>query len=168
MPAAAIPPGAPFAFDMALRALDEQLGRIEALDTKAGVLVAADGVVAGFLLGRGSVLARAPLPLARAVIALLFLSMCSALLAFATRRWETAPAPEAMARWLGGGDEGWLRWRFLPNVLDALDDNRPQLRRKARLLALALATLLVTIALLGGYLMQVLIASGTGGIGGGP
>lgn len=46
-----VPLGAPFAFEMALRSLDEQLERINALDTKAGVLIAADGVIVGLLAG---------------------------------------------------------------------------------------------------------------------
>lgn len=55
-----VPAGAPFAFEMAVRSLDEQLERINALDTKAGVLIAADGVIVGLLACDRSVLTRAP------------------------------------------------------------------------------------------------------------
>lgn len=41
------PQGASFAFDNAAKALDEQMGRIESLDAKAGVLLAADGYLLG-------------------------------------------------------------------------------------------------------------------------
>ena len=54
------PQGASFAFDNAARSLDEQLGRIESLDAKAGVLLAADGVLAGLLFATDSVLFQAP------------------------------------------------------------------------------------------------------------
>ena len=57
------PQGASFAFDNAAKALDEQLGRIESLDAKAGILLAADGVLAGLLFATGSVLVQAPRPL---------------------------------------------------------------------------------------------------------
>jgi hypothetical protein len=55
-----VPPGASFAFDAGIRTLDEQLHRIDALDTKAGVLLAAAGVLSGFLLADRSSLAQAP------------------------------------------------------------------------------------------------------------
>lgn len=42
-----VPEGASFAYAVAIAALDEQLRRIEALDTKAGILMAVDGVIAG-------------------------------------------------------------------------------------------------------------------------
>ena len=54
------PHGASFAFDNAAKALDEQMGRIESLDAKAGVLLAADGVLAGLLFATDSVLIQAP------------------------------------------------------------------------------------------------------------
>ncbi len=43
-----------FAFENAAKALHEQLGRLESLDAKAGVLLAADGVLAGLLFATDS------------------------------------------------------------------------------------------------------------------
>lgn len=42
-----IPPGASFAYEVAQKALDDQLHRIEAQDGKAGILIAAAGVFGG-------------------------------------------------------------------------------------------------------------------------
>ena len=78
----AVPEGSGFAFEMSLRALDEQLRRIEALDSKAGILIAADGILAGLLLsGRGPLL-QAPKPVLFAAVAAVISSLSFALLAF--------------------------------------------------------------------------------------
>jgi hypothetical protein len=60
MPDQPPPKEADFAFDNASKALGEQLQRIEALDAKAGILLAADGVVVGLLFAADSVLLDAP------------------------------------------------------------------------------------------------------------
>jgi len=71
---------------MSARALDEQLRRIEALDAKAGILVAADGVLGGLLFGAGSVIRNAPRGVAISASVALIASLVLALLAFANRR----------------------------------------------------------------------------------
>ncbi|MGH2746442.1 MAG: hypothetical protein ACRDKB_00760 [Actinomycetota bacterium] len=156
------PQGAPFAFDNAAKALDEQLGRIEALDAKAGVLLAADGVLAGLLFATDSVLIQVPRVLGVAVAISLLFSILLALLAFSTRKYETAPTPEAVIGLMAQGGDAWLKWRFLGNLVLALTINRSKLERKARLLSSAIAFLFIVVLLLGGYLTYVL----TAGVGG--
>jgi hypothetical protein len=153
-----LPLGASFAFDNAVRALDEQLGRIESLDAKAGVLLAADGVLAGLLFATDSVLIRAPRALGVAVTISLQFSILLALLAFSTRKYETAPTPEAVIGLMEQGGDAWLKWRFLGNVVVALTIDRGKLERKARLLSSAIGCLFVVVLLLGGHLTYLLTA----------
>ncbi len=44
-----IPQSAAFAFDIAREALAEQLARTDSIDSKAGILLAADGLLAGLI-----------------------------------------------------------------------------------------------------------------------
>jgi hypothetical protein len=147
-----IPAGAAFAFDVSKAALAEQLRRLEALDTKAGILLAADGVLAGLFLGSSSTLRLAPKLVAVAALAALIVSMLLSLLAFGTRRYQLAPHPEALIRFMARG-EGWLKWRFLGNLIDALDRNRDNLVMKARLLGGAVLALIASVGLAGGYFL---------------
>lgn len=149
-----------FAFDVAAASLNEQLKRIEALDAKAGILIAADGVLAGFLLASDGVLRRAPLWIGVAITAVLFASIALALGSFANRKYETAPTPAAVVGLMGEGGENWLKWRFLANLLNAVDINRPKLQRKVRLLSSAVALLLLVVLILGAYLSYALIKDG--------
>jgi hypothetical protein len=55
-----VPRGASFAYAVAEQSLDEQLGRIEALDAKAGIVIATNGVLAALLFGRSSLLLGMP------------------------------------------------------------------------------------------------------------
>jgi hypothetical protein len=157
--ARAIPSGAPFAFEIARRALDEQLERINALDTKAGVLIAADGVIMGLLAGERSVVTRAPSWTGIIVLATIGVSLILSLLAFTTRRYETAPRPEAVIR-LMAAEPGWLRWRFLDNMREALRNNREKLRIKTRFLSASLTSLIAGSTLLGGYLIATRLTDG--------
>lgn len=150
------PVGAGFAFDNAKDALEEQLQRIEALDTKAGILLAADGVLAGLLFAADSVLLEAPRVIGVAVTVPLLLSILLALLAFFTRKYEKAPTPEAVIGLMAQGDGTWLKWRFLGNILRALDINRSKLASKGRLVSAAIALLFVVVSVLGVYLTYVL------------
>lgn len=152
------PIGAGFAFDNAQSALDEQLERIEALGAKAGILLAADGVLAGLLFAADSVLLEAPRLIGVAVAIPLLLSFLLALLAFFTRKYETAPRREAVIGLMKQGDETWLKWRFLGNLVQALDINRSKLDSKGRHVSAAIALLFVVVALLGGYLAYALAA----------
>lgn len=154
-----LPSGAAFAYENAAKGLDEQLRRIEALDAKAGVLLAADGVLAGLLFATDSIPLRAPRPVGIAITLALLASIVLALAAFASRKYETAPTPEAVIGLMGHGDEAWLKWRFLGNMVVALAINRRKLQRKARVLGSALGFLIVVVLLLGGYLTYVLITN---------
>src|SRR5687768_7026765 len=104
------PQGADFAFQTGLRALDEQERRTNALDSKAGVLLAAAGVISGLVFGGNSSLLTAPLPVSVLLTTLLISTVALALVAFGNRRYETAPAPRAVIRMMTE-DDSWLRWR---------------------------------------------------------
>lgn len=148
--ASPIPDGASFAFDVARTTLEEQLRRIEALDGKAGILIAAGGVLAGFLFGRGSLLLDAPRLIVGIAAIALTSSLVFALLAFWTRRYDVAPRPEALSQLMAAREE-WLKWRFIPNVLNAIAVNRRKLALKSAFLTWALVSLIATVLLLGGY-----------------
>ena len=149
--ASEVPAGAAFAYTTSLRSLDEQLRRIEALDSKAGILLAADGVLAGFLFTRGSVLLEAPGWIGILAAIAILVSMTLALLAFATRNYIAAPRAQAVAR-RAAASERWLEWRFLPNVLRAIDANALNLATKARFVGLSVLSLLVGVLTTGAYL----------------
>src|SRR5918996_4632552 len=92
------PPGASFAFEMGIRTLDDQLRRVDSFDTKAGILIAADGVLAGLLFSARPSLVGSPRVLAISVAFLVTMSLLLALIAFANRRYRTAPQPTAVVR----------------------------------------------------------------------
>jgi hypothetical protein len=150
-----VAPGAPFAFEMSIRALDEQLRRIEALDSKSGILLAAVGVVIGLLLSAGSAVARFPQVVAISATISLILSLLLGLIAFANRRYEFAPKPEAVIRLMAAGSD-WIQWRLLGNLTAALATNRRKLAWKARFLTSALVALIVAVGTLGGYFIYQL------------
>ena len=160
MPDQPPPKEADFAFDNASKALGEQLQRIEALDAKAGILLAADGVLVGLLFAADSVLLDAPGFIGIAVAVPLVISVLCALFAFIIRKYEVAPTPEAVIGLMGQGDEAWLKWRFLGNLSQALDINRIKLDSKARRANAASGSLLIVVLILGGYLV-VALAKGT-------
>jgi hypothetical protein len=130
--------------------LQQQLRRIDALDTKTGVLLAIDGVLAGLLFGRDPHLPDTPRGLIAAAAVALLASLGLGLVAFANRRYDTAPSASAVARFMSQDPE-WLRWRFSGNVLTAVEVNDRKLAWKARLLTSALLSLIVSVTLLGGY-----------------
>lgn len=148
--ASSVPAGASFAYAVALRTLDEQLRRIEALDTKAGVLIAADGLVLVLIAGADPPLRGAPAFILVAILVAVTSSLITALLSFITRRYETAPNADAAIHLMAAAPE-WLEWRFLGNMQDAIRTNRRKLRTKTRFLSAALAALIAGAALLGGY-----------------
>ena len=123
---------------------------IEALDTKAGVLIAANGVVLALLAGGDGSLERAPVVAILAIIGAVTVSLISALLSFTTRKYETAPNPDAAIH-LMTAEYAWLEWRFLGSMLDAIRANRRKLRTKTLFLSAALAALIAGATVLGGY-----------------
>lgn len=83
-------------------------------------------------------------------------SLVLGLLAFWTRRYDVAPRPEALAQLMVASEE-WLKWRFIPNVLDALAVNRRKLALKLAFLTWALACLIAAVVLLGGYFIYAVL-----------
>jgi hypothetical protein len=154
-----VPAGAGFAYRVAVRALDEQLQRIEALDTKAGVLIAADGLVLGLLSGERSSLILSPAWVSFPVLAAVASSLILALFAFATRNYDAAPNPDAAIR-LMTAEPAWLEWRFLGNLRNAIIANRSKLKTKARLLSAALVALIAGATVFGGYLLTHTLTTG--------
>jgi preprotein translocase subunit SecG len=152
-----VPEGASFAYAVAVAALDEQLRRIEALDTKAGILMAVDGVIAGLLFGRTSLLVTAPRLIGVLAVVFVVASLLLALIAFANRRYDLAPQPDSAIR-LMAAPEDWLRWRFLGNLQGAISENGRKLTRKSRLLTSALVSLIATVSLLGAYFTYAILA----------
>ena len=63
---------------------------------------------------------------------------------------------------VAGGD--WLKWRFLRNMLDALEVNRRKLAWKSRFLTAALLSLIVAVALVGGYFVYSALVGFSGGM----
>lgn len=154
-----IPQSASFAFDVSSSALSEQLARIDSIDSKAGVLLAADGILAGLIFGGDSIVATAPPWLAILAGVGILLSFTASLGAFAARDYRLAPRPEEVAQ-LSGATEAWIRWNLIGNVLEAVETNRGTLRRKARYLAAGQLLLLVTLVPVGAYSVYASITGG--------
>jgi hypothetical protein len=149
-----LPAGSDFAYEVGVRKLDIQLRRIDALDSKAGNLLAADGLLAGILFGTSSLLVSAPRFVTVLLVASVFGSLLLALLAFASRHYEDAPSPVQAARFARSG-ETWLKWRFMKQILLAINVNDRKLRWKAGCLAGSLCALVAAVSLLGGYLTHI-------------
>jgi cytochrome bd-type quinol oxidase subunit 2 len=140
-----------FVYEEARRALQEQMRWIDALDTKAGVLLAAGGLIAGLLITANSPLSSAPEWIVMGTALLLLGALVLAVLAFATRRYETAPNLEALVSVMSENQDDFLRWMALPDVLEALEINESKVSEKAAYLFYAGASLLLGIVLFGGY-----------------
>ena len=150
MATSTVPRSAGFVFEIAGAALTEQLGRIDSLDSKAGILLAGDGILAGFVFGHQAFVASAPASVAIVAGFFLLVSLACTVIAFANRDYELAPTPEEAARF-AGASEGWIQWHFIGNVLEAVATNGRTLARKARWLTWGQVSLLVSLAALGGY-----------------
>jgi hypothetical protein len=137
-----ISPGLGYVHDAARKAYEEQTRWIDALDTKAGILMAANGVIVGLVLSPRSVLTEAPKAVAVAIPALLFASLVFSLAAFATRQYEIAPDVSQIAVFMRNLDEANLRRVGLNSFLRALNVNELKVGQKARLLYCASLTLL--------------------------
>jgi hypothetical protein len=152
-----VPAGTDFVFDAAVRAFDDQMRWVDALDTKAGVLMAADAVLAGLVLMRGSMLLDAPLWVGVAVAVLFFMSFVLGLLSFATRRFGIAPDITALAAEASSTAPSSLRWTALSEILDALEMNEPKIAQKANLLFLGGVGLMLAVGTFGGYFVVELV-----------
>jgi hypothetical protein len=150
------PQGAAFLYDAAHKGLSEQWQWIDALDTKAGVVLAADGLLAGLLFTSDSFLWLAPTWTSVAITVLLLGSLTLALLAFATRRYETAPDVEDLVRFNHLSSDQ-IQWRALSDLLFALEVNESKMAQKSNLLFYSGLMLLVTVVLFGAYFVNALI-----------
>ena len=97
MATSTVPRSAGFVFEIAGAALTEQLGRIDSLDSKAGILLAGDGILAGFVFGHQAFVASAPASVAIVAGFFLLVSLACTVIAFANRDYELAPTPEEAA-----------------------------------------------------------------------
>lgn len=154
------PAGAGFAHDEAVKTLDLQMRWIDALDTKAGILMASGGLLAGLLLRSDSPMSRAPTWISVPVITLLLLSLASALLAFAARRFETPPSPESLVPSLAAG-EAHLKWMMFPDLLEAISINERKLGNKAELLFFSGLALLLAVGAFGAYHVARIVSGGS-------
>lgn len=150
MAQASAPPGAEFSYEVAEKALEDQLRRIDAQDGKAGVLIAAAGVFGGFVFSSDSFLSAGPSWVIAATGGLVTAAILSALLASLNQRYVMAPRPAAVATF-ARRDEAWLKWRFLSNVHGALEWNHRKLDRKTRLLTFAQGLFMLAAVLVGAY-----------------
>ncbi|MGI9194590.1 MAG: hypothetical protein ACR2FO_08820 [Actinomycetota bacterium] len=150
------PVGAAFTFDIGVRALEAQSRRVDAIDTKAAVVLAVDGVLAGFFLNRPVASPHPPIWLALLAGTALLVSAITAVLSLWTRKYSTAPQFAAITPMMDN-EESYLKWRFLGNIEEAEVANDVKLRRKVRFLTYALSSLLVEIILIGGYLIVSLL-----------
>jgi len=144
------PSGTSFAFDMGLRTLDAQSRLVDAIDTKAAVVLGVDGVLAGLLLAASKF--SGPLLIKVSVLVALLSSLTLALLCFWTGRYSRAPELQAMLEKVSAS-ESWLKWRFLRNVSQAIKKNDLKVRQKAGFLTAAITALFVLIWIIGPYLI---------------
>ncbi len=130
-----VPPGAEFAYAVASKRLDEQLGSVADLDRKLGVVIAVAGALLVALAQFSASRTGAIAPLwARAAAGLpAILALLLGLAGFFVRKFEQAPDPGRMAEYVSESPES-MRWTALPAVLRALNDNRLKLRWKRRAL----------------------------------
>lgn len=150
------PKGAEFAYEVAQRSIDDQLRRIESLDTKAGILLAAGGVLAGLVYREGSILAEAPVALGFLASMFLLASLLLALVAFFNRKYRSGLSPQAVTDF-AARDGTWLKWRFQKNLIDIWRWNDQRLRIKAALISWSLGFLLATTVTTGGYFCILLV-----------
>ena len=149
-----IPEGSPFAYEAGIRLLDHHLRHADSLDTKAGIVLAIDGVLAGLVFGNDlDTGASVEWPVVVGA-GLLLISFLLGLLAFGTRRLLNAPALEPLiARMVR--KEDWLKLRVLGNIREAVGINREKLEQKARLLFWAQVSLFSAVVSLGTYLIYL-------------
>ena len=150
------PRGVSFVHEAASKAYEDQMKWIDALDGKAGILMAGDGVIAGLIMTQGSVLTKSPTTIAVIVTALLFASLGLALLAFGTRRYEVAPDIDQLLPQMPHLDDDALRWIALNGYVNALDVNESKIEQKADLTFYSGMCFLAAIVMFGGYFIYFL------------
>lgn len=147
-----VPTGATFAFDTALRALDQRNALIASLDAKAGMILAAAGIFAGLLFTQSAAARPAPVWIVRAATAALGTSAAVSVWALFPRLYAAGAKPRTVAEMSGDypdlADET-LKWWFLPNLLEALDQNDAKLKWKRPKIAAAGTLLVSAVAVIG-------------------
>ena len=123
------PKGIAYAHEAASKSYDDQMQWIDALDTKAGILMAADSVIVSLVMTPDSVLTRAPIPVAVVITFALFWSLVLALLAFSTRRYEIAPDIDRLLQQMQHLDDNSLKWIALEGLANALEVNESKVTR---------------------------------------
>ncbi len=151
------PPAASFLYEEAARELKEQFDWIDTLDTKAGILLAAGGVIAGLVLTRDSMLLWAPPLITVAIVAALGVSLSFALLAFGTRHYQLAPDVQDLWPAMASATEAELKWESFPDILEAIDINQPKLNQKATFLFWSGASLLIGAGLFAGFFIWFIL-----------
>jgi hypothetical protein len=148
------PEGHAYAYATALRAFDRRAALTGAADTRAGILLATDGVVAGLFFARGSVLATAPTWMTIVATASIVISAALSVIALMPRALPLGEDPRTVARLVEDNrrlDDSVLQWSLLPGLLAMLDRDDRRLRRKGLAVATGGGFLLVTLGLLAGY-----------------
>lgn len=154
---ARIPVAASAAFDTALSTLARQDALVDALDAKVGTLLAAEGVLAAFVFGVSRDLPAAFLSCA---LGSLLISAGFALASFWPRRFAAVPDARAFASLAAGSPdmtERELKWWFIRNAIEGIEENRYLVHRKVKWLKVSSVALLVTIAALGAGVLWTLI-----------
>ncbi len=151
------PRGIAYAHQAASKSYDDQMRWIDALDTKAGILMAADGAIVSLVVTGDSVLLIAPKLIQIAAPGLLFISLVFALLAFSTRRYEIAPDLEPLVRQMQHLDDDGLRWIALEGLVNAVEVNESKMNAKAEHLFFSAVALLMAILVLAGFFIYSLI-----------
>ena len=151
------PKGIEYAHEAASKAYDDQMQWIDALDTKAGILMAADGVIVSLVLTADSVLTRAPILVAVVITIALFISLVMALISFSTRAYETAPDIERLLQQMQHLDDGGLKWIALEGLSNALEVNESKVDRKSGYLFLSAMGLLLAILVFAFFFVYFLV-----------
>lgn len=151
------PQGITYAHEAASTVYDEQMRWIDSLDTKAGILMAADGVIISLVMTPGSVLSRAPTVAGIMMATALFLSLVLALLAFSTRRYEVAPDIDRLIQQMQHLDDSALKWVALEGLAHAVAVNESKVDSKAGYLFLSALGLLVAILLFAAFFIYFLV-----------
>jgi len=148
--------GIRFIHDAALKSYDDQMRWIDALDTKAGILIAADGLLAGLLVTSDPRGSAAPRGLVLALSLIVMASLVTALIAFITRHYEVAPDIDRFSV-PDIGHENQMVTIALEGYLNAIEINEKKVAEKATFLFWAGGTLLLAAVLATVYFVYLIL-----------
>ena len=145
MAQAAVPAGTRLVWEQAEKRLDAQMRQADALDTKAGALVALHALTAGLVATTAERFQGASRWILVVVITGLLVSGGLAIVGFLIQRYDRRPAPQTM--WtFGEWQEEQILLRLISTRFDALNTNQALLTKKAKFILRSL-TLLSVVAL---------------------